>query len=303
VRDRNYWGREKVGKTIAVLSVKGGVGKSVSTIGLGIWTTKLTNEWVLIVDGDAHVRTAELKLCPTGRTTLADVLRGDVDLQEAVRPCDLANEQKKYLYPRLLVLPAGDRFLPPVEGTLLTWLELIGERFNEIMTNLRERWVTPDGSKGIPHIFIDTPASFGFEHLILCAAADGVVYVLETCDDSINSAKQADRDLKELFGKHFRSIGVILNNVPKSLPAESWVKKACEIAPVLGIVPQDAAVGEAFRINYPFDATNPECPANLAFREIATKLLKIDVKPVKLLTKMNHALVSLGEEIVETIKG
>jgi len=285
-----------VSRTIAVISVKGGVGKSTSAISLGIWTTKLTNEWVLILDGDPEVRSVELKLCPAGKAALADVLHGRKSLKEAVRPCDLADPQKNYLYPRLLGLPAGERFLPPLRGTLLGWLNLMKERLDGLMTNLRERWVTPDGQRGIPHIFIDTPASYRrYEHLFLYAAADGVIYVVDRTPESMDGIARAERELRFLFGDEPKTLGVIANNIPDDEDVKALVKRASEIAPVLGVVPRDPTVDKAFASHYPFDAVAPDCPANLAFKEIAAKLLKMKLKPTKLSTKIDRALLAIAE--------
>jgi len=78
----------------SVIGTKGGVGKSTVTMGLCIWLSKLEpKKHVLLIDGDLHVRSAELKMFPRHDVTLADVFAGKKPWQEAVYTCQLADKE------------------------------------------------------------------------------------------------------------------------------------------------------------------------------------------------------------------
>jgi MinD-like ATPase involved in chromosome partitioning or flagellar assembly len=215
-------------ETIPVFSVvgtKGGTGKSTVSMGIAIWMSKLQNKWVLLIDGDIHVRTIEFKMCPSADVTLADVIEGKRAYEEAIYRCQLESDEGP-LYPELAILPAGGRFLPPMRTDPLTFLEETKRIFDRMMTGLRKRFT---------HIIIDTPASMSFEHLILTAVADALIFVVEPNDDSLSSTLRTAKGLKDFMGAV--PAGVVLNKLPKYENREKWVKEASSIAPVLWMIP------------------------------------------------------------------
>ena len=50
------------------------------------------------------------------------------------------------------------------------------------------------------HVIIDTPASTSPEHLLLTAAANGVIHVVEPNDDSIEASRQVAVSVERLPG-------------------------------------------------------------------------------------------------------
>ena len=72
-----------MGKTVFVASGKGGVGKSTLVTGLAVCLASMGAE-VLCIDADAGIRSLDLLLGVTDRTSLdlGDVLRGDVPLEK-----------------------------------------------------------------------------------------------------------------------------------------------------------------------------------------------------------------------------
>ena len=248
-------------------------------MGLAIWASKIQpDKWVLLIDGDMHVRTVELKMCPMADVTLAQVLQEGKPLEEAVYLCELESNGKP-LYPRLAVLPAGGRFLPPMRGNPLDFINQTKRQFDEMVEKLRRRFAL---------IIVDTPASMSFEHLILTAIADAVIYVAEPNDDSIESTKLTAEGLKEFMD--VQPLGVVLNRVPSSVDERKWVEKASQISKVIGVIPDDEMVGEAFRQNLPVVAVDPSSPASRAVEKIARKLFEAKVKPTKLPKKIERAM-------------
>jgi len=277
----------------SVLGTKGGVSKTTIAMGLSIWLSKLKpKDHILLIDGDLHVRSVELKMCPARDVTLADVLAGEKEWEDAVYTCELVSEGK-ILYPNLAVIPAGGRFLPQMKsGSASVYLDRTRRIFDKMMSTLREKFGT---------IIIDTPASVTYEHLILTAVADRVLYVCEANDDSINSTLTTARGLARFM--EVEPAGVVLSKVMDGVDIEPWAQNASAIAPLLGIVPFDSAVDDAFRDNLPVVAAYPNSPASLAIKEIAKKLMGLKPKPAELQKRLDMAIKKVAARVESSGSG
>lgn len=259
---------------IAIIGTKGGVGKSTVSIGVAAWLSKLQDDMVLVVDGDPHVKTTELKLCPGADATLSDVMHDKCSLADAIYLCQL-KLGKSPIFPKLAVLPVGGRFFPS-ERDMIKFTKGSISKMKKMMTLLR---------KNFSYVVIDTPASVTFEHVILTAISDGIVYVVTPDVDSIFSTRQTAAGLKQIIGT--RGVGVVMNRVPRGTITTSWVEYAKNIAPVIGSVDDDDLIEDAFRQNLPVVVAYPRIAASLALRDIAKKILKMDIKETKLSTKLD----------------
>lgn len=269
---------------LSVVGTKGGCGKSTTAISLSIWLSRLRpKQWVLLVDGDQFVRTVQLKLCQRVEATLADVLRDREPLERSVHLCDLDDARtKRPLFPNLAVLPAsreGGEFLPEVVGRHHDYLMGLAQRFDEMVGRLRRRF---------EWIVVDTPASFSAEHLVLTGVADAVVYVVTPDRDSIEATRRTAEGLRRYLG--LRALGVVVNRLPAGEDPGPWVEGARGIGEVLGVVPEDPRVEEAFRRDLPVVVVDPDCPASAAFREIAGRILRARVPPSGLREKVERAV-------------
>lgn len=262
---------------ISVLGTKGGVGKSTVSMGIAAWISKLQKGMVLLVDGDTHVRTVELKMCPGADITLAHVLKGRHSLADAIYGCQLMAAGKP-LFPRLAILPAGGRFLPPGSRDMVKFVEQTVRRFDRMLPKLRKKF---------SYIIVDTPASVGFEHLILTAIADGLLYVVNPDVDSILSTSQTAAGLKQLIG--IEGTGVVVNRAPRGSTIADWNDQAGRIAPVIGLVEDDELVDDSFRRDLPIVAIYPDAPASISLNRIAREIMKMEIEPMKLMPKFAFA--------------
>ena len=269
---------------LSVVGTKGGCGKSTTAISLSIWLSRLRpKQWTLLIDGDQFVRTVQLKLCQRVEATLADVLRDREPLERSVHLCDLDDARtKRPLFPNLAVLPAsreGGEFLPEVVGRHYDYLMGLAQRFDEMVGRLRKRF---------EWIVVDTPASFSAEHLILTGVADAVIYVVTPDRDSLEATERTAEGLSRYLG--LRTLGVVVNRLPEGENPGVWAERAGSIGEVLGVVPEDPKVEEAFRRDLPVTVVDPDSPASLAFREIAKKVLRARVPPSGLREKVERAV-------------
>jgi flagellar biosynthesis protein FlhG len=270
---------------ISILGTKGGVGKSTVAMGVSAWLSKLQSDLVLLIDGDIHVRTVELKMCPKTDITFAQVLEGKYDLVDAIYRCQLKS-RGRWLYPQLSILPAGARFLPPDVRNVVKYVSDTVERFEPVMKRLREYF---------SYIIIDTPPSVTFEHFILTAVADTMIFVVTPEVASIFSSKQTAIGLDDMLG--IRPIGTVLNKVPIGLPnLKGWMDYASEVAPLLGMIEYDELLDDAFKRNLPVTAAYPRAPSSVAMRKIAKKLLKLDIPETDVLSKFKRAWKKAWED-------
>ena len=264
---------------IAVISSKGGSGKSTTVMGLSMWVSKLRpKENVLVLDGDLVVNTIQFKMCRAPKATLADVLRDSEPLERALHRCDIKDPKTgRALYPNVGILPAAKRrhgeksrksFLPPMHGSRYSSIMQIAKQFDDMKRKLQIMF---------SFAFIDTPAARGMEHMFLAGLGDGVIYVVDPSDESIEATVSTARDLERMLG--VQTLGVVLNRITPYHDKQKWVKKASEIGPVLGVVPKDDLVDRAFSHNIPVVAADENSPASQALKKIVLKLLELEIKP------------------------
>jgi len=283
---------------ITVISSKGGSGKSTTVMGLGLWASKLRpRQNVLLIDGDLVVNTIQFKMCRKPKATLADVLSGSQRLDKALHQCDLEDSSTgKPLYPNLGILPAAKRrrgkkqrgsFLPPMRGSRYSLVMQIARQLDDMKGELRRTF---------PLVFVDTPATRGMEHMFLAGLGDGVIYVTDPADEAIEATMSTASDLERMLNA--RTVGVVLNRLSPSHKEEKWVKKAEKIAPVLGVVPKDDLVDDAFSRNIPVVAEDEDSPASQALKEITVKLLETELKPAeKIAPRLEGVFWGLAESL------
>lgn len=215
-----------MGEVIAVLSGKGGTGKT--SLCAGVATAMAAMGYsVLCIDCDIGLRNLDiaLGLAQTNSLSFQDVCRGDYRLTQA---------QQHSLYPNLSFLTA------PVNCTAE---DIDSSAFSAMLRQARE-W--------FQYIFLDAPAGvdLGFQ---LCAKhADRIVLV--TCSDpaSVRDAARAGQ-LLELMGK--QEVRLIVNRVSKKMyeKMKVTVDDVMDEAgiPLLGIVPDDPNVTLAAAFDKP----------------------------------------------------
>ncbi len=273
--------------SLAVAAIKGGTGKSTIALGLAVEFCKKYKS-VLILDGDQHVRTSELKLIEVrrGEPRLREVLEGKADWREAIYACCLQRGDE-YLLPNLYVLPAGSAFLPDLElgfPVEVFWQRV--QKFDGIMKELERH---------VDLIIIDTPANFSREHLVLLSASDAILPVLNPDDDTFLSTKKKLHELQDFLGE-FQIPGCVLNRVPLDFDEDYWLHRAeKEIAPVLGIVHMDELVTRAFSENLPVQVRYPNCRASKELEQLAKSVARFRIKPRKLqiVGRLDRALTKL----------
>lgn len=206
-----------MGELIAVLSGKGGTGKTSLCAGIATALAQ-TGEKVLCIDCDVGLRNLDisLALCDSGALSFVDVYKGGYTLSQAAQ---------HNIFPSLFFLTA------PVN---LQAEDVDEKAFAAMLRQAR---------KEFDYIFLDAPAGLdaGFQ---LCAAyADRIILVTNAEPSAIRDAARTGQKL-ELMKKN--QVRIIVNRVRRKLleVTKRTIDDVMDEAglPLLGVVPEDENV-------------------------------------------------------------
>ncbi len=235
------------GQCIAVVSGKGGTGKTSFTAGVGA-ALALQGRRVLCLDCDIGLRNLDLALGLTDRALMdfSDVAKGLCPLSGAV----VEHDRVPGLY--LLTAPVRLRGRPVSEEDMLALLRQIRRQFD--------------------YCLLDAPAGLGAGFRLATCGADRCVVV--TCADA-SSLRDAQHTVMELHRFPTGRLHLVVNRVRKKLlrSMHATIDDAIDKAglPLLGVVPEDDALPLCLNRGTPVMlAGNPAAAA--AYRNIATRL-------------------------------
>ena len=243
----DYGGVWQVGELIAVLSGKGGTGKT--SVCAGVATAlAASGRRVLCIDCDVGLRNLDISLGLSDVPSLSflEVCRGDYPLSQAsVHP----------QYPSLSFLTA------PMNCSI-----------GSIDQN-SFRLMTLEARKVYDYIFLDAPAGVDDGFRLAASFADRCILVTGAGPAAVRDARRTG-DLLELMGK--KNIRLIVNRVdPRMISAlDITIDDVMDEAglPLLGLVPEDSNVILAAATNRPLLQYKPRCPAAKACRRIANRI-------------------------------
>ena len=244
------------GQCIAVVSGKGGTGKTSFTAGVGAALAQ-SGRRVLCLDCDVGLRNLDISLglSDNGALSFLDVMNGSYQLSDAtIHPG----------YPHLRFLTAPMNM--PVED-----IDLPG--FSAMVTQ----------AKGLfDYVFLDAPAGVDAGFRLVSARADRFLLVTGPGPGAIRDACRVG-ELLELSGKN--NIRLIVNRVDKGMlkAQHLTIDDVMDSAglPLLGVVPEDDHVTLAASFGRGLAAHAPRCPSARAFKRISNRLQGIP-EPIKL---------------------
>lgn len=242
--------RNPPARAIAVASGKGGVGKSTTSIALGIALSQLGRR-VVLFDADLGLANVDVLLGLKGKYDISDVLYAGVDLQDI-----------------MLEGPAGMRIIPGGSGLLKLANASDQERAGLVyaLSTLADQ---------TDNLIVDTPAGIGGNTLQFCAAAQEIVVVV--CDDPA-SMTDAYALIKVLNQSHGRDRFRILVNMASSeehgrMLFQRLVATTTRFLDVTvdlaGVIPYDREVLTWSRRQKSIMVGKPSAPVSMAFKKLA----------------------------------
>ena len=236
-----------MGEVLAVLSGKGGTGKTSVCAGLASALAEAGKK-VLCVDCDVGLRNLDISLGLSEGAALSflDVASGNYPLSDAAR---------HPVYPSLSFLTAPMNC--PVE-------KIETESFRAMLRQARREF---------DFILLDAPAGVDAGFRLVCAAADRFLLVTGFGPASVRDAARVG-ELLELQGK--KDVRLIVNRVDREMlsTVRTTIDDVMDNAglPLAGIVPEDPCVTLAASFGKPLLQYSPRCPAAKACRRIARRI-------------------------------
>ena len=177
-----------MGKVIGVMSFKGGVGKSITTINLAAGLVKLGKK-VLVVDGNFLSPNLHLYLgLLNPERTLKDVVRDNIDVNNAIY------EHKSGIY----LLPCS--FYKDVDF----------RKFGNMIGELREMY---------DYVIVDSGPSYTDEVIAVLAVCDELLFVATPDYPTLAATVRLSKFTKF---KNVKILGVVLNRVRKKRFEVGW---------------------------------------------------------------------------------
>lgn len=230
-------------KVIAVISGKGGVGKTTVAVNVAAALVNFGRQPV-VVDGDLHSPNVGMQLgSPSLPVSINHVLAGEHPVSSAM-----------YLH------PCGIRVIP----ASIAFHEASGARHEDLH-------LVVDGVRASADLtLLDCPSGLGKAARSVIASADAVLAV--TTPDLV-SVTDALRSIQLAKSLHKEVLGVAVNQLlPDSELSLSNVATIMD-TPVLVGVPYDSAVSESLRIRHPVVFSHPDAISSIRFKELAALLV------------------------------
>ena len=244
-----------MGQVIAVVSGKGGTGKTSFVSHVGLYLADMGKR-VLCLDCDVGLRNLDIALGMSDRAVMdfTDVLAGRCTLQEAAA----AHPVQKNLF--LLTAPSLIRSVDRAA-------------FGRLMNEIRRRF---------DYCLVDAPAGLEEGFRLAITGCDRAIVVTTTDPTSL---RDAQRTVQELGALPRGKVHLVVNRCKKRLMKHlhQTIDDAIDAAglPLLGVVPEDEALPLALGRGIPLVFQYNRC-ADTAYRNIARRLAGERVALMKL---------------------
>ncbi len=228
-----------MGKTIGIISGKGGVGKTTLAINLGLAIHHF-GEDVTVIDGDIKNPSIGLYLGMHPSVTINSILKGDENINDAVRCLGLK------------VIPAS----LAVNAVDLT-------KIKDILNNL-------NGYK-----IIDFPPGLDKDMISLLSACDEVIIVT---NPNILSVASTLRIIDVIKNLDKNILGIAMNMTGKSYEiSKNELEIVCSLP--IWEIPEDENVRKSIMLKTPVVLYRPYSKASISFKELAARILDMKYSP------------------------
>lgn len=236
-------------KVYAVISGKGGVGKTTTSINLGTCLNFL-GEDVIVLDGNLTTPNIGIHLgAPIAPITLNHVLNGQAKIEDAIYEHESGTK----------IVPAS-LSLKETEKTSY-------DKFPEITKKLK---------KISEHILIDSAAGLGEEAKWAIQSADEIIIVTNPEMAAVTDALKTIK-LAEEYNKKITGVIITRYQGKKVEMSIQNIRDMLEV-PILGIIPEDDAIKESHVMKNSVIYTHPKSRAARTYINTTKRLLGQDVK-------------------------
>ena len=246
---------------IAVINLKGGVGKSVTTCNLA---AQLAAEQysVLVVDVDKQGNTSKFfKRCDYEQPSLAEVLLGSAWASDAIVDTSL---------PCVDLLPADMRMLKANRNILMDVTEPQQYRLRDALRKVAENYC---------YCLMDCPPDLDMGSINALCAADWVIIPVDcdewACDGMAEILDQIAR-VQMYYNQHLKILGVLLTKYRNTKYADGVITHLAQMGvPLLHTaIRYTVRVSEAKSAHLPLRAYKQNCTAALDYADLAREIIE-----------------------------
>jgi len=236
-------------KVYAIISGKGGVGKTTTSVNLGHALNSL-GEDVVIVDGNLTTPNVGIHLgAPIVPITLNHVLDGQAKLEDAI----YEHESGTKIIPASLSLNEAEK--------------INYKKLEEVAKNLK---------KITNHVLIDSAAGLGEEAKAAINSCDEIIIVTNPEMSAVTDALKTIK-LAEEVNKPVKGVIITRYNGNKWDMSISNIQDMLEV-PILGIIPEDESIKESQTLKNSVIHTRPKSSAAQMYMECSRRILGEDLK-------------------------
>ena len=224
-------------RVIAVTGGKGGVGKSTTTINLGV-SLRLDGHSVVLIDADVEMPNLVELLDVEPEHTIHEVLSGTARPEEALIE----------IGPGFGVVP-GDSALSGYSGTEPVELKRVIDSLGDY-----------------EFVLLDTGAGLSYDAVMPLVLADEIVIVSSPDSAAVENAKRTQAFVHKL---NREITGVVITKADSSVDGSIVDQFDADL---LGVIPEDRTVRFSTAASVPLEVYDPKAPAAEAYRQVEANL-------------------------------
>lgn len=250
-------------KTTAILNIKGGVGKTVSTVNIGACLSELGHK-VLIVDLDPQANATQI----FRSYDIKSPCISEVFLDKDVSVIDII---KSTNYPNIDIIPSNISFAFVEAKVISDVTRSQQNRLKKGLSQVKDRY---------DYCLIDCPPSVGTITINALTAADSVIVPLKIDQfalDGLDHLMNTIFEVRDEFNDSLQFLGAFVTE-DNNTTVNKVVKETLVSTPLLRLcdttIRKNVAVTESTFNQVPVVFDNPKCPASVGYRQLTDELLK-----------------------------